>query len=155
MAVREPAASSRRCVIKAHYVQLRTPKGAKSAKEHLEYLERDGVERDGSPGRFYAADENFVAEEIRAPLEGEERQFRFIVSPEETDGLDLTEFTRRLMGQVEKDLGRRLIWAAVNHHNTDNTHVHIVIRGVDRDGTRSSKSPRACGVSGSRSPPRH
>jgi len=135
VAVREPDAGSRRCVIKAHYVQLWTPQGAKAAKEHLEYLERDGVERDGSPGRFYAADENFVADEIRAPLEGEERQFRFIVSPEETDGLDLTEFARRLMGQVEKDFGRRLIWAAVNHHNTHKPHVHIVIRGVDRDGS--------------------
>jgi hypothetical protein len=38
------------------------------------------------------------------------------------------------MGQVEKDIGRRLIWAAVNHHDTDNPHVHIVVRGVDRDG---------------------
>ena len=135
VAVREPGASSRRCVIKAHYVQLWTPEGAKAAKEHLGYLERDGVERDGSPGRFYAADESFVADEIREPLEGEERQFRFIVSPEEADGLDLTEFARRLMGQVEKDIGRRLIWAAVNHHNTHKPRVHIVIRGVDRDGS--------------------
>jgi type IV secretory pathway VirD2 relaxase len=38
------------------------------------------------------------------------------------------------MRQVEKDTGRRLIWAAVNHHDTDNPHVHIVVRGVDRDG---------------------
>ena len=38
------------------------------------------------------------------------------------------------MSQVEKDTGRPLIWAAVNHYNTDNPHVHIVIRGVDRDG---------------------
>lgn len=114
VAVREPKASSRRCVIKARYVPLRTPQGAKDAKDHLGYLERDGVERDGSPGRFYAADENFMADEIRAPMEGEERQFRFMVSPEDTDGLDLSEFTRRLMGQVEKDLGRRLIWAAVS-----------------------------------------
>jgi hypothetical protein len=135
VAVREPRASSRRCVIKGSYVQLRTPQGAKAAKDHLGYLERDGVERDGSQGRFYAEDENFSAEEIRAPRDGEQRQFRFIVSPEDTDGLDLTEFTRRLMGQVEKDLGRRLIWAAVNHHNTDNPHVHIVVRGVDRDGS--------------------
>jgi Protein of unknown function (DUF3363) len=134
VAVREPRASSRRSVIKASYVQLRTPQGMKAAKDHLGYLERDGVERDGSQGRFYAADENFIAEEIRA-LEGDQRQFRFIVSPEDTDGLDLTEFTGRLMGQVEKDLGRRLIWAAVNHHNTDNSHVHIVVRGVDRDGS--------------------
>jgi hypothetical protein len=26
------------------------------------------------------------------------------------------------------------VWAAVNHHDTDNPHVHIIIRGVDRDG---------------------
>src|SRR4051812_17796526 len=38
------------------------------------------------------------------------------------------------MSQVEKDTGRRLIWAAVNHYNTDNPHAHIVVRGVDRDG---------------------
>ena len=122
-------------MIKGSYVQLRTPQGAKAARDHLEYFERDGVERDGGHGRFYATDENFSAEEFRAPRDSEQRQFRFIVSPEDTDGLDLTEFTRRLMGQVEKDLGRRLIWAGVNHHNTDNPHVHIVVRGVDRDGS--------------------
>ena len=90
VAVREPRASSRRCVIKGSYVQLRTPQGAKAAKDHLGYLERDGVERDRSRGRFYAADENFSAEEIRATRDGEQRQFRFIVSPDDIDGLDLT-----------------------------------------------------------------
>jgi type IV secretory pathway VirD2 relaxase len=64
----------------------------------------------------------------------EKRPFRFIISPEDGTGLDLKEFTRQLMAQVEEDTGRRLIWAAVNHHNTDNPHVHIVVRGVDRDG---------------------
>jgi hypothetical protein len=38
------------------------------------------------------------------------------------------------MNQVETDLGRKLVWSAVNHHDTDNPHVHIIIRGVDRDG---------------------
>ena len=92
------------------------------------------MERDGSPGTLYGADETFSAVEFRAPLENEPRQFRFIVSPEDGDQLDLTEFARQFMRQVEKDTGRPLIWAAVNHHNTDNAHVHIVIRGVDRDG---------------------
>ena len=64
----------------------------------------------------------------------EKRQFRFIVSPQDGAQFDLTELARQLMRQVEKDTGRRLIWAAVNHHNTDNPHVHIVVRGVDRDG---------------------
>ena len=133
VAVREPHANSRRCVIKARFVPL-TAHGQKAAKLHLAYLERDGVERDGSPGRLYGADENFSAKEFRAPLAGEPRQFRFIVSPEDGHLLDLTAFTRRFMSHVEKDTGRRLIWAAVNHHNTDNPHVHVVIRGVDRDG---------------------
>ncbi|HVZ70959.1 MAG TPA: DUF3363 domain-containing protein [Polyangia bacterium] len=133
IAVRPPHALSRRCVIKARYVSM-SGNGRKIAKAHLAYLERDGVERDGSPGRLYGADQTFDAETFRAPLDGEPRQFRFIVSPEDAHLLDLTEFARQLMAQVEKDTGRRLDWAAVNHHNTDNPHVHIVVRGLDRDG---------------------
>jgi type IV secretory pathway VirD2 relaxase len=133
IAVRPPLAGSRRCVVKARYVPM-NGRGMRAAGLHLAYLERDGVERDGSPGRLYGADGTFRADEFRAPLENEPRQFRFIVSPEDGDRLDLTELARQLMDRVEKDTGRRLIWAAVNHHNTDNPHVHIVVRGVDRDG---------------------
>jgi type IV secretory pathway VirD2 relaxase len=111
-----------------------TAYGQKAARTHLAYLERDGVERDGSPGRLYGADDGFRADELKMPLADERRQFRLIVSPEDGDRLDLAAFARAFMAQVEKDTGRRLIWAAVNHHNTDNPHIHIVIRGVDRDG---------------------
>jgi type IV secretory pathway VirD2 relaxase len=120
-------------VVKARYVAMSCT-GQQRAKVHLAYLERDGVERDGSPGRIYGADRTFERESVVTEIAGEKRQFRFIVSPEDGAGLDLKEFTRQLMAQVEKDTGRRLIWAAVNHHNTDNPHVHIVVRGVDRDG---------------------
>jgi len=133
IAVREPHALSRRCVIKSKYVPM-TGEGRKLAARHLAYLERDGVERDGSPGRLYGPDEKFNADEFRERLPGEPRQFRFIVSPQDGARVDLTELARQLMGQVEKDTGRRLIWAAVNHYNTDNPHAHIVVRGVDRDG---------------------
>src|SRR6185437_4045847 len=47
IAVRPPSARSRRCVIKARYVKV-TPGSYKAAKVHLAYLEREGVERDGS-----------------------------------------------------------------------------------------------------------
>jgi len=133
VAVREPHALSRRCVIKARYVPM-TTSGRKLATRHLAYLERDGVERDGSPGRLYGADEEFSEEVFREPLANEQRQFRFIVSPEDGAGLDLAEFARQLMRQAEKDTGRHLIWGAVNHHDTDNPHVHIIVRGVDTDG---------------------
>ncbi len=43
-------------------------------------------------------------------------------------------FTRRLMAEVERDLGTRLDWIAVDHHNTGHPHSHVVIRGRDDAG---------------------
>src|ERR1019366_5023297 len=51
-------------------------------------------------------------------------------------------YVRRFMAQVEKDVGRRLDWAVVNHHDTDNPHAHIVVRRVDRDGPPGPVRPR-------------
>src|SRR6185312_5062672 len=110
------------------------PGSYKAAKLHLTYLEREGVERDGSAGKLYGADDGFDVQTFRTPIKGEQRQFRFIVSPEDGEKLDLKVFAREFMHQVEKDTGRPLIWTAVNHYNTDNPHVHIVVRVVDRDG---------------------
>src|SRR5690606_34754743 len=43
-------------------------------------------------------------------------------------------FTRELVGQMEKDLGTRLEWVAVDHWNTEHPHVHLIVRGVRDDG---------------------
>src|SRR5262245_36438378 len=59
----------------------------------------------------------------------------FIVSPEDAAQLnDLRTFTRELMADVERDLGTRLDWVATDHWNTDNPHVHVLIRGKAEDG---------------------
>jgi len=47
--VRLPSGLARRCVVKARYVPT-TGGGAKAARAHLAYIEREGVERDGSQG---------------------------------------------------------------------------------------------------------
>jgi type IV secretory pathway VirD2 relaxase len=141
IAVRPPANDARRVVVKAHYVRM-TSSGAKAAALHLKYIERDGVEKDGSKGVLYAADGPASAEALNEPRLGERHQFRIIVSPEDADQLDLTLYVRRLMSAVERDLGRRLEWAAVNHFDTDNPHAHVVVRGVDRDG-EEVRLPRA------------
>ena len=61
--------------------------------------------------------------------------FRFIVSPEDAAEMtDLRAFTRDLARQMEADLGTRLDWIAVDHWNTDNPHVHLLVRGVDETG---------------------
>ena len=132
--VKPPRENARRCAVKARVVKMMA-NGTGAAKLHLAYIERHGVERDGSEGRLYSADENLSRSDLTEPLKGEQHQFRFIVSPEEGRDLDLTAFTRDLMRRMEQDTGRSLIWGAVNHHDTENPHVHLVVRGVDRDGS--------------------
>jgi hypothetical protein len=104
--------NSRRCVVKGSFVPMGGG-GRDAARLHLAYLERDGVEPDGSPGQLYGAREPFDKTDFAKPLKGEKNQFRFIVSPEDGRDVDLQAFTRELMAQVQKDLGQSLIWTAV------------------------------------------
>src|SRR5215469_8544627 len=48
---------------------------------------------------------------------------------------DLRAFTRDLVAQMESDLGTRLDWVGIAHWNTDNPHVHLLVRGVADDGS--------------------
>ncbi|NTV07091.1 MAG: DUF3363 domain-containing protein [Chlorobium limicola] len=131
--VRQPKALSRRVTVKSRMVKM-TPYGIKAALLHIKYIERHGVEQDGSEGKLYGRDEEFQRDEFTRIIPEEKHQFRFIVSPEDAGRIDLKSYTRELMQQFEKDQGRKVEWAAVNHYNTDNPHVHIVIRGVDHEG---------------------
>jgi type IV secretory pathway VirD2 relaxase len=47
---------------------------------------------------------------------------------------DLRAFTRDLMKDVGRDLGTKLDWVAVDHWNTDNPYIHILIQGRAADG---------------------
>ena len=81
--------------------------------------------------RSDTADERAFAERC----EEDRHHFRFIVSPEDAADLEsLRTFTRELMKDVERDLGTRLDWLAVDHWNTDNPHIHVLIRGRADDG---------------------
>src|SRR5690606_31275214 len=67
--------------------------------------------------------------------ENDRHHFRFIVSPDDAVEMpDLKGFTRELVGQMEKDLGTKLDWVAVDHWNTEHPHVHLIVRGVREDG---------------------
>jgi type IV secretory pathway VirD2 relaxase len=125
---------TRHVTVKARVVRHRA-KGA-PLRTHLAYLRRDGVTRDGATGRMFdAGRDNADHHAFAERCEGDRHHFRFIVSPEDAGQLsDLKVFTRELMAQAERDLGTRLDWIGVDHWNTDNPHVHIVVRGKGDDG---------------------
>jgi len=129
--------NARRVVMKARVVRHQGARFRSAPlPKHIAYLKREGVTRDGEDARMFdansdAADERGFAERCQ----DDRHHFRFIVSPEDGAGLgDLKTFTRELMLDVERDLGTKLDWVAVDHWNTDNPHVHVLIRGRADDG---------------------
>ncbi|TIX31482.1 MAG: DUF3363 domain-containing protein, partial [Mesorhizobium sp.] len=122
-------------MVKARIVKL-AGKGLDGARAHLRYIQRDGVTREGEPGKLYSAEKDRVdGSDFLDRANGDRHQFRFIVAPE--DGIeydDLKPLTRRLMVQMEEDLGTKLDWVAVDHFNTGHPHTHIIIRGKDDRG---------------------
>jgi type IV secretory pathway VirD2 relaxase len=128
---------SRRVVVKARVVRHkgRTFRSA-PLTAHVAYLKREGVTHDGERGiMFDAASDRADDRAFAERCEDDRHHFRFIVSPEDAAEMqDLKDFTRDLARQMEFDLGTRLDWVAVDHWNTDNPHVHLLVRGVDETG---------------------
>jgi type IV secretory pathway VirD2 relaxase len=126
---------ARRAVVKASLIRL-AGKGGQAARAHMRYIQRDGVTREGLPGELYGPETDRAdGKEFLQRTAGDRHQFRFIVSAEDgAEYPDLKPYVRRLMAQVEQDLGTRLDWVAVDHFNTEHPHTHIVLRGVDDSG---------------------
>ena len=126
---------ARRAVVKTRLVRIGT-KGMPAARAHLRYIQRDGVTREGAPGELYSAERDTAdGKAFLQRCDGDRHQFRFIVSAEDgSEYADLKPYTRRLVAQMEVDLGTKLDWVAVDHFNTAHPHTHIMLRGVDDTG---------------------
>lgn len=103
---------------------------------HLDYLRRDGVTREGENGRLFGPGTQPVDGRVFAGRCAQDRHhFRFIISPEDAREMaDLRSFTGDLVDRMQRDLGTRLDWVAVDHWNTGHPHIHLIIRGVRDDG---------------------
>lgn len=125
---------SRIVVIKTRVVRHTARSTPLSA--HVNYLRRDGVTRDGEKARMFGQESDDIdARAFAERCEDDRHHFRFIVSPEDAvEMADLKAHARELMAQMEKDLGTKLDWVGVDHWNTDNPHVHIILRGRAEDG---------------------
>ena len=136
-AARGLARTQRRVVVKARIVRHRGARFRSAPlTKHIAYLKREGVTRDGRDAGMFGAEADSVDDRAFAGrCEDDRHHFRFIVSPEDADRLeDLRAFTRDLMRQAERDLGTKLDWIGVDHWNTDNPHVHVLVRGRADDG---------------------
>ena len=125
---------ARGAIVKARVVRRMRSPGALRA--HVGYLQRDGVNRDGAPGKLFdAAGDEADGRAFVERCEGDRHHFRFIVSPDDAGELgSLRSFTRELMDQASRDLGTRLDWVAIDHWNTEHPHIHILVRGRADDG---------------------
>lgn len=127
-----PHSFQQRAVVKLTTKKL-AGSGRSKARAHLDYLQRDGAGGPDRPPALFGSepDSEPDADDFFRRCEDDRHQFRIILSPENGDQLDLEEYTRDVMERAEQDLDAELDWIAVTHHNTDNPHAHVVLRGRD------------------------
>lgn len=112
-----------------------TSEGATELGRSVDYLSREGVATDATFSFYERASDAVDARAVTAGWTDDPRHFRMIVSAEDGEALgDLKPFIRELMSGLEAKLGTRVQWVAVDHHDTDNPHTHVLIRGRRPDG---------------------
>jgi type IV secretory pathway VirD2 relaxase len=125
---------NQQCVVKISYAKNTK---TRSWAAHGEYLQREHAQTVGEKGLGFNSQSEAV--DLKLTLrqwqkENDEHVFKLIVSPENGHQLDLKQHAKELMQQVQKDLKTKLEWAAIDHHNTDHPHIHILVRGIDEQG---------------------
>ncbi len=96
---------------------------------------------------------NFVARSIRgsgpqlAPdgkggtVDRRRALYRFVLSPEKAEGLDLRQLTKAAISRLDADAGGSgLHWIAAEHRNTAHPHVHILLAGIREVGPGQYRS---------------
>ncbi|MDA8152621.1 MAG: DUF3363 domain-containing protein [Acidithiobacillus sp.] len=122
-------AHARRAFVRVRWVQA---KGKGHWAAHAKYLEREGAQKEGERGQGFDATGDGVSLVDKAnewQSAGDEKIFKMVLSPEDGDRLDLPDYTRRILARMEQQMGQKLEWAAIDHHNTAHPHVHVLIRG--------------------------
>ncbi len=123
-----------RCVVKVSYIKNGQ---SRAWAAHGDYLQREHAQTPGERGLGFnnERDDINLKELLRAWQKAEDPLlFKIIVSPENGYKMDLQQHAKDLMQQMQIDLDTKLEWAAIDHHNTDYPHLHIVVRGLDEKG---------------------
>jgi hypothetical protein len=126
-----------RSVVKSRFQSNRWGIAKDKLMKHLSYLEfRPRAEFEKSKDRlFYSRDRSDISgvrvfEEAKDKLGTRAGYHKIILSPGD-NSVNLTDYTREVMEQWQKSIGREFSWWAVNHYNTDHYHSHVVVAGKD------------------------
>jgi type IV secretory pathway VirD2 relaxase len=124
---------NQRCAVRITYAKNKV---AGQWRAHGRYIARESAALDGAAGFGEVGSGVDPAPVLdRWQKQGDARLWKFIVSPEFGDRVDLQQLARELMRRMETDLGTRLEWVAVNHFNTEHPHTHVALRGLRADGS--------------------
>src|SRR5579883_923456 len=109
---------------------------------HLKYLQyRNRGERESKADRqfFNATQEGLNWRPVAREIMQEERAgdiyfHRMVFSPADNEPVtDWKAWTRAIMADLEKRLGKSLDWYATHHQNNAHPHVHVIMRGTGMD----------------------
>jgi hypothetical protein len=128
-----PRPYGRRSVVKASFRRSERKGGW---VRHARYLAREHAQREQGRGLGFDAgrDELDMVGVVRGWEQSDRLMWSLIISPEDAERIDLRQHARDLVAGMERDLGTGLEWVAIDHHNTDDAHIHLLIRGVRDDG---------------------
>jgi type IV secretory pathway VirD2 relaxase len=134
----------RRSVVKVSYARNWRGKGRRAGlmRAHARYLEQaHHPDRDHKEPGFDAAREDVDISKTAGDWQraNDQLHWRLIISPEDVERLDMKAHVREVLAQMEKDLGTNLQWVAIQHENTDDKHVHVLLRGVRDELDRNGK----------------
>ena len=124
-------------IAKGNYVKGAS--GVSKAHAHIKYIEhRPGRDKDDNERAFFSDTKDEVSRsEIRDHIDSQDPRYavmhRIVLSPGIND-TDLKEFTRETMQELSDRKGQPLSWYAIDHRNTDHSHVHVCVMGQDKEG---------------------
>src|SRR5260221_14016473 len=128
-------------IVKSKHVRAsRVSQGQASSalKSHLKYLqyrERDPEMESRADRSLFNDEEDHidrrtVHDDLMGERAGDIYYHRLILSPAQDEPIeDWREWTRDVMRDLEDRLNHDLNWYAVQHHNPDDPHVHVTLRG--------------------------
>jgi hypothetical protein len=128
---------SRSVIVKARYVKNNGNGFKEKIKDHLDYITRDHAGKDANkPDLFSENESKDLTKNAITDFSESPHNFRFIISPEDGDKIELKDFTKNLIKTIENDLGTKLSWVAACHYDTNEPHVHLVVNGKNDAGEK-------------------